>query len=95
MRNLMIAVSVFCSVFLPVISSAQRYKILWGDETKMKKSTVDMKLVAADKTGAYFVEGQLALKGYYVITVTMKTTYKLVKFDHGFNQCLKGIIKKI
>lgn len=94
MRNLVLAIIVFCIAFLPSVSSSQRYKIFWGDETKMKKSTVDMKLVAADKTGAYFVEGQLGLKGYYVIMATMKTTYKLVKFDQFFNQVYEKDYKK-
>lgn len=94
MRNLVLAAVIFCYIFLPRISYTQGYKVFWGDETKMKKSTVDMKLVAADKTGAYFLEGQLALKGYYVVAASYKTTYKLKKFDPNFTEVYEKDYKK-
>src|ERR1700733_11739613 len=74
------------SLLLLCTVNAQNYSLTWGDETKMKKGTVDMQLVGADNTGVYFLEGDLRMKSYFVIGASFKTAYKLKKFDNNFNQ---------
>ena len=77
--------ALYCVALLPFISlhaDAQKYSLTWGDESNMKKSTVDMKLVNADESGTYFLEGDLQVK----LFVAMATNYKLKKFDANFKQ---------
>ena len=80
------ALTIVLSILFLCSVNAQKYSVTWGDETKMKKATVDMKLVGADKTGVYFLEGDLKMKSYFVVGASFKTAYKLKKFDDQFNE---------
>lgn len=84
--NKKIAIAVTCSFLLSSSLFAQTYQVTWGDETKMKKSTVDMHLIHADNSGVYFLEGETRLKSYFVIGASFKTAYKLIKFDKNYNK---------
>jgi len=87
------SLSVFCLLFT-ICAKTQTYTISWSDETKMKKATVDMKLVGADNTGVYFLEGDLRMKSYFVIGASFKTAYKLKKFDGNFNEVYEKDYRK-
>lgn len=86
MPNLIKKIVLLCIVFAGAQLSAQNYTATWGDDTKMRKSTVDMDLIHADNSGVYFLEGEMRVKSYFVIGATLKTAYKLVKFDKNFTK---------
>src|SRR5450755_247128 len=81
-----------CSCF------SQKPKITWGDEFKLHKGSTDLDVVYADKTGAYLQESHLALKSYFVIGASVRTSATLIKLDknlteqyrNDFNKELKG-----
>ncbi|HEY0680047.1 MAG TPA: hypothetical protein VGD17_17300, partial [Chitinophagaceae bacterium] len=52
---------------LGLSSLAQKPKVKWGDEFKMRKGSTDLEVIYADKSGAYLQEGHLAMKTYFVI----------------------------
>ena len=64
---------------------AQSYKVQWGEDMKIKKGSVDMEIIHADKDGVYFVEGKMRMKSYFVIGATYGTSYKLLKFDRNYS----------
>jgi len=64
---------------------AQSYKVQWGEDMKIKKGSVDMEIIHADKDGVYFVEGKMRMKSYFVIGATYGTAYKLLKFDRNYS----------
>lgn len=74
------------------LANGQNYKLTWGDETSMKRKTVDMHLVNADKTGVYFLEGQVGVKSVWFGGVS--TSYKLLKFDNNFEKLYEKDYKK-
>ena len=61
--------------------SAQKYKVTWGDELKLKKGTADLNIVGADNSGYFFVEKRIK-KGLG----SLGSSYKLYKFDNSFEQ---------
>lgn len=75
---------------------AQRYNISWGDALKLKKGTADLNIVAADKSGYYFIEQRLKASFGFGGS---GASYKLMKFDNSFepewdedyNKELKGL----
>lgn len=77
---------------------SQKPKISWGDEFKLRKGSTDLDVVYADKTGVYLQESHLALKSYFVIGATMRTSGTIIKLDknlqelyrNDFNKELKG-----
>ncbi len=77
---------------------AQKPKVQWGDEFKMRKGSTDLEVVYADNSGVYLQEGHLALKSYFVIGATVRSSATLVKLDKhlgeiyrsDFNKELKG-----
>lgn len=77
---------------------AQKPRITWGGEFKLRKGSTDLEVIHADKTGVYLQEGHLALKSYFVIGATARASATLVKLDKNlnevyrshFNQELKG-----
>ena len=64
---------------LTIPALAQTYSVTWGEETKLKKGSVDFDIVNADETGVYVVEGKLRMKSYFVIGATYGTDHKLIK----------------
>jgi hypothetical protein len=77
---------------------AQKPKITWGDEFKLRKGSTDLEVIYADKSGVYLQEGHLATKSYFVIGSTARSSATLVKLDKNlaelyrsdFNKELKG-----
>jgi hypothetical protein len=65
--------------------SAQTYSVKWGEETKLKKGSIDFDIINADETGVYVVEGKMRMKSYFVIGATYGTDHKLIKFDKDYN----------
>jgi len=77
---------------------SQKPKINWGDEFKLRKGSTDLDVIYADNTGVYLQESHLALKSYFVIGATMRTSGTIIKLDknlqelyrNDFNKELKG-----
>src|ERR1700704_4403199 len=77
---------------------SQRAKVIWGDEFKLHKGSTDLDVVYADKSGVYLQESHLAMKGYFVIGASVRTSATLIKVDknlselyrNDFNKELKG-----
>jgi len=83
-RKLLLAASFLC---LTASSFAQKYKINWGDELKMKKGTLDLDIIGADNSGYYFLETKAAARGIsFGFSSPYYNTYKLLKFSNDFEQ---------
>ncbi len=94
MKNSLLLVAVLISLSC----IAQKPRITWGDEFKLYRGSTDLEVIHADKTGVYLQEGHLALKSYFVIGATLRTSATLIKLDknlgeiyrNDFNKELKG-----
>lgn len=83
---------------LSISAFAQKPKITWGEEFRLRKGSTDLEVIYADKSGVYLQEGHLAVKSYFVIGGTTRTSATLVKLDKNlaeiyrsdFNKELKG-----
>ena len=83
---------------LCIFSFSQKPKINWGDEFKLHKGSTDLDVVYADKSGVYLQESHLALKSYFVIGASVRSSASLIKLDknltelyrNDFNKELKG-----
>ncbi|RYY52658.1 MAG: hypothetical protein EOO09_20745 [Chitinophagaceae bacterium] len=73
-------------LFSCLLSSAQKTTVRWGEEFKMRKGSTDLTVVFADKSGVYLEEGHLALKSYYVIGASLRSSAKLIKLDQNLNE---------
>jgi hypothetical protein len=73
------------SGLLMLSASAQTYSVNWGEETKLKKGSIDFDIINADETGVYVVEGKMKMKSYFIIGATYGTDHKLIKFDKNYN----------
>jgi len=73
---------------------AQTYKIVWGDDIKLKKGTADLDIVGADNTGLYLTEAHLKMKSPFAIGGGYGTSYTLYKVDKNFNQVFDKEYKK-
>lgn len=88
----------FVFTSLSLAGFCQKAKITWGDEFKLRKGSTDLDVVYSDKTGVYLQEGHLAMKSYFVIGATVRSSATLVKLDknlsevyrNGFDKELKG-----
>ncbi len=77
---------------------AQKTKVAWGDEFKLHKGSTDLSVLGADNTGVYLEESHLALKSYFVVGASARTSATIVKLDknlselyrNDFNKELKG-----
>ncbi len=86
------------TVFISLSCMAQKPRITWGDEFKLHRGSTDLEVIHADNTGVYLQEGHLALKSYFVIGATLRTSATLIKLDknlgeiyrNDFNKELKG-----
>lgn len=91
--KLLAAAILFC-----LVGFAQNPKLTWGDEFKLRKGSTDLEVIYADKSGVYLQEGHLALKSYFVIGGSVRSSATLVKLDknlmelyrNDFNKELKG-----
>lgn len=92
-----------CYLLLAAISIslsalAQKPRITWGEEFKLRKGSTDLEVIYADKNAVYLEEGHNALKSYFVIGATVRSSGTLVKLDKNltevyrsnFNKELKG-----
>ncbi|MEP6951604.1 MAG: hypothetical protein ABI863_20095 [Ginsengibacter sp.] len=91
--NLLLASFCLC-----ICCFSQKPKVKWGDEFKLHKGSTDLDVVYADKSGVYLQESHLAMKSYFVIGATARTSATLVKLDrdlaelyrNDFNKELRG-----
>jgi hypothetical protein len=91
--NLLVA-----TVLLSLSTFSQKPKITWGEEFKLRKGSTDLEVIYADKSGVYLQEGHLALKSYFIIGASARSSATLVKLDknlvelyrNDFNKELKG-----
>ena len=85
-------------LLLCLCSFSQKPTINWGDEFKLRKGSTDLDVVYADKSGVYLQESRLALKSYFVIGASVRSSAALIKLDknlteiyrNDFNKELKG-----
>jgi hypothetical protein len=73
---------------------AQKANVTWSDDTKMKKGTLDLDIIYADKSGIYAQETRLKMKSYFVIGATYGEGIKLKKFDRNFEEVFDKEYKK-
>lgn len=73
---------------------AQKPKVQWGDEFKMKKGSTDLEVVYADKSGVYLQEGHFALKSYFVIGATVRSSATLIKLDKNLSEIYRSDFNK-
>src|SRR5258706_5420172 len=89
---LLVSICLCCGAF------CQKPKITWRDEFRLHKGSTDLDVVYADKTGVYLQESHLALKSYFVIGASARSSATLIKLDknlaelyrNDFNKELKG-----
>ncbi|HEY0679946.1 MAG TPA: hypothetical protein VGD17_16795, partial [Chitinophagaceae bacterium] len=72
----------------------QKPKVKWGDEFKMRKGSTDLEVIYADKSGAYLQEGHLAMKTYFVIGATLRSSATLIKLDKNLNELFRNDYNK-
>lgn len=85
-------------IAVSLVSLAQKPKVQWGEEFKLRKGSTDLEVIYSDNSGVYLEEGHLALKSYFVIGATARASATLVKLDRNlaelyrndFNKELKG-----
>ncbi|MBC7950152.1 MAG: hypothetical protein H7Y42_19870 [Chitinophagaceae bacterium] len=88
----------FSATLLSLTCFAQKPKITWGDEFKLKKGSTDLEVIYADKNGVFLQEGHLAMKSYFLIGASSRSSATLVKLDRSlvevyrndYNSELKG-----
>lgn len=83
----------FCAFISNI--SGQSYKVNYGNEVKLKKGTIDLDIVYADKTGLFFTESRVS-KTTIVGPWLWQTLKKFDKnytevFDKDYRKDLKGL----
>jgi hypothetical protein len=75
-------------------TSAQSYKVKFGDEIKLKKGTSDLEIISADKSGLYFSESRIKMTSYFVVGATYGVSQQLIKFDKNYIEIFRKEYKK-
>ncbi len=70
-----------CSLYM----NAQNFRLIWGDEIKLKKGTADLDVIAADKTGIFFTE-ERKKSGITFLGSGNVSSYRLTKLDQNFSE---------
>ena len=73
---------------------SQKPKVKWGDEFKLHKGSTDLDVVYADKSGVYLQESHLAMKSYFVIGATARSSATLVKLDKNLSELYRNDFNK-
>jgi hypothetical protein len=73
---------------------SQKPKVKWGDEFKLHKGSTDLDVVYADKSGVYLQESHLAMKSYFVIGATARSSATLVKLDRDLTELYRNDFNK-
>ncbi|MBW8685266.1 hypothetical protein [Chitinophaga rhizophila] len=85
--------------FIALPGMAQRKSsVKWGQDFKLKKGSIDLKVIDSDKSGIYLQEEHLAMKSYYVFGASFRSSGTLVKMNanlseiyrHSYNKDLRG-----
>jgi hypothetical protein len=88
---------IFCIACLLMLSlvvfSQSNYKLVMGEEIKLKKGTADLDIVMADKSGLYFTEERLKVQSY-ILFASAKAAIKLYKIDNNFSEVFDKEYKK-
>jgi hypothetical protein len=87
--NLLVA-----SFYLCLCCFSQKPKVKWGDEFKLHKGSTDLDVVYADKSGVYLQESHLAMKSYFVIGATARSSATLVKLDKNLSELYRNDFNK-
>ena len=82
------------SVFAFITAFSQDPKIKWGDEFKLHKGSTDLSVIYSDNSGVYLQEGHLALKSYFVIGATTRSSATLVKLDKNLSEIYRNAFDK-
>ncbi len=90
--------ALFVFLCLSMFAFSQTPQIHWGDEFKLHKGSTDLDVVYSDNSGVYLQESHLAMKSYFVIGASFRSSSTLVKLDknlseiyrNDFNKELKG-----
>jgi len=81
-------------LFFSLAGFAQKPRITWGGEFKLRKGSTDLEVIHADKSGVYLQEGHLALKSYFVIGATARSSATLVKLDKNLSEIYRSDFNK-
>ncbi|MGN6533617.1 MAG: hypothetical protein ACTHK0_17880 [Ginsengibacter sp.] len=73
---------------------SQKPKISWGDEFKLRKGSTDLDVVYSDKSGVYLQESHLAMKSYFVIGASFRTSSTLIKLDKNLTELYSNNFNK-
>lgn len=73
---------------------SQKPKIIWGDEFKLHKGSTDLDVIYADKSGVYLQESHLAMKSYFVIGTSARTSATLIKLDKNLTEQFRNDFNK-
>jgi len=84
----------FALIILSLNSFAQKPTVQWGEEFKMKKGSTDLEVIYSDNSGVYLEEGHLALKSYFVIGATARSSATLVKLDKNLSEIYRSDFNK-
>ncbi len=91
MRKLQLLLS---AVFIFINAFSQDPKIKWGDEFKLHRGSTDLSVIYSDNSGVYLQEGHLALKAYFVIAATARSSATLVKLDKNLSEIYRNSFDK-
>ena len=81
-------------LLLCIFSFSQKPVIKWGDEFRLKKGSTDLDVMYTDKSGVYLQESHLALKSYFVIGASFRTSATLIKLDKNFTEIYRNDFNK-
>ncbi|HVG15720.1 MAG TPA: hypothetical protein VM935_12190 [Chitinophagaceae bacterium] len=91
MKNSLLCLALLCS-FLSALS--QKPRITWGEEFKLRKGSTDLDVICSDKTGVYLQEGHMAMKAYFVIGATVRSSASLIKLDKNLTEQYRNSFDK-
>ena len=88
-KSLLLVLTILC-----LKSFAQKPTVQWGEEFKMKKGSTDLEVIYSDNSGVYLEEGHLALKSYFVIGASARSSATLVKLDKNLSEVYRSDFNK-
>src|SRR5690242_2008611 len=88
------SILVLPALFLFLSAFCQDPKIKWGDEFKLHRGSTDLSVIYSDNSGVYLQEDHLALKTYFVIGATTRSSATLVKLDKNLSEVYRNAFDK-
>jgi hypothetical protein len=82
------------TVIFSLTSLAQRPKITWGDEFKLRKGSTDLEVIHSDNNSVYLQEGHLVMKFSFMLGTHGRASSTLVKLDKNLNEVYRNDFNK-